>query len=153
MATTSRLFGFPTEFTSGVLAYVTSSHFSLNINGVTEGFFPGRRDLRQGDPLSPYLFALYYLLVFTGDDLPSIKAVSNCPALFATYSGLRVNPMKTNLNFGGVSSQIKALILFTTRCAEGDFPVRYLGIPLFSARLTQKHFQPMLDKIKSKIPH
>ncbi|XP_074306573.1 uncharacterized protein LOC141641826 [Silene latifolia] len=61
--------------------------------------------------------------------------------------------MKSNLYFGGVASQVKALIINTTGYVEGAFPVRYLGIPLFSSRLTQTHFQPLLDKIKDRISH
>ncbi|XP_074265539.1 uncharacterized protein LOC141587978 [Silene latifolia] len=93
------------------------------------------------------------LLVFTRGDLPSIQAVDKSLLNFASYSGLRVNPMKSNLYFGGVSPSLKQLILATTGYVEGDFPVRYLGIPLFGARLTQRMFIPLLDKIRSKITH
>ncbi|XP_074314389.1 uncharacterized protein LOC141649602 [Silene latifolia] len=93
------------------------------------------------------------LLVFTRGDLPSIQAVDKCLSLFAGFSGLRVNPMKYNLYFGGVNPTLKQLILQTTGYVEGDLPVRYLGIPLFGARLTQSMFIPMMDKIRSKISH
>ncbi|XP_074278181.1 uncharacterized protein LOC141601778 [Silene latifolia] len=103
-------FGFSAKFSAWILACVTSSHFSLNVNGFPTGFFPA-------------------------------------------WSGLRVNPMKSQLYFGGVSPTVKQLILFTTGYVEGEFPVRYLGIPLFGARLTQIMFIPMMDKIRSKISH
>ncbi|XP_074282751.1 uncharacterized protein LOC141607296 [Silene latifolia] len=33
----------------------------------------------------------------------------------------------------------------------GAFPFRYLGLPLFNARITQDMYQPLLDKIKARI--
>ncbi|XP_013608037.1 uncharacterized protein LOC106423221 [Brassica napus] len=49
---------FPPVFREWVKECITSPRFSMSINGELAGFFKGKKGLRQGDCISPYMFIM-----------------------------------------------------------------------------------------------
>lgn len=59
-------FSLPSVFIDWIEACITFPHFSISLNGELVGFFQGKKGLRQGYPISSFLFVLA-MYIFSND--------------------------------------------------------------------------------------
>ncbi|GKC21918.1 RNA-directed DNA polymerase, eukaryota, reverse transcriptase zinc-binding domain protein, partial [Tanacetum coccineum] len=81
-----RLFGFHTKMIQWIMMCVTTPSYTICLYGERRGFFKGGRGLRQGDPLSPYLFTLVMEIVLCHGDVNSVSVIKNALDKFSSVS-------------------------------------------------------------------
>lgn len=105
--------GFPAHFINLVYACMRTAKFSINVNSKPEGFFSGRRGIRQRDPFSPYLFVLVieYLsrLLVELDSDPQFRYHAKCKALKLTHLSFADDLMMFCRGDGTSTLRMKAL--------------------------------------------
>jgi len=78
-------FGFDHNWARWVMALVTSSSFSILVNGSPSKMFSPSKGLRQGDPLSPFLFIL--MMEGLGRSIKHAKVTSKIKGLLFSENG------------------------------------------------------------------
>ncbi|KAK4381248.1 hypothetical protein Sango_2986300 [Sesamum angolense] len=91
------------------------------------------------------------VLLFCKADIPSIKLLTETLSEFATFSGLKVNPAKSQIIFSRAVQQQRQQLLDCVGFQEGSLPIKYLGIPLTSSRLTLADCRPLIDKVDTRL--
>ncbi|RVW47273.1 LINE-1 reverse transcriptase-like [Vitis vinifera] len=115
--------GFGSKWVGWMWSCLSSAKFSVMVNGVPAGFFPSSKGLRQGDPLSPYLFVMgmEVLDVLLGELWRG--------ASYQAASGLKINLAKSEIIPVGEVVEMEELAV-ELGCRVGSLPSQYLGLPL-----------------------
>ncbi|KAL2225484.1 UNVERIFIED_CONTAM: hypothetical protein Sindi_3025000 [Sesamum indicum] len=90
------------------------------------------------------------LILFCRADLESIRVFKVGLDRFAEWLGLRLNEQKSHLIISRSAQERKEELLTALGFQEGQLPMRYLGLPLISSRLSISDCQPLLSKIDAR---
>jgi hypothetical protein len=166
--------GFPSTWCAWIQNILTTSKSAVLLNGCPGRWFTCKQGLRQGDPLSPYLFllvadVLQQLIRFDGGVHHPATDSASCPVLyyaddtlkaasedverlkllldqFAAATGLKINFHKSTVVPRHVSPDDLPPLLSTLGCRQESFPQSYLGIPLSNVKLNLKAFAPLIAR-------
>lgn len=93
------------------------------------------------------------LMVFTDGTKRSIEGILRVLDDFAAISGLKISLEKSTLYTAGTTQNEEEDILSTFPLASGQLPVRYLGLPLLTKRMTVQDYLPLVEKIRKRMKH
>lgn len=91
------------------------------------------------------------IIVFSDGTLRSIEGILNIFTEFAAISGLRISLEKTTIFLAGQSATLRAAITARFPFEYGSLPVRYLGLPLLTKRMSLSDCMPLIEKIRMRI--
>lgn len=143
-----------------------TNHFSIILNGTPKSF--PTRDLRQGDPLSPFLFSMV---------AGSLSQIMLNVELRGLFKGLQVGTDNVNVShlqfaddtltlmdgdrrYAHILKHLVGTALSTPEyikmansvgCSNKGWPTDYLGLPLGGSPWKKEFWNPVLDRCRNRL--
>ena len=179
--------GFCEKWCQWIEKVVTCGTLSVKVNDKVGAYFKCGKGVRQGDPLSPFLFniaadtlakmvtlaqenglieglVLDYIpkgvaiLQYTDDTIICLKDsrenAQNMKLLLYLYenmSGLKINFDKSEVIMVSQDPQKTLYFSETFNCAVGDWPIKYLGVPVSGSRIKVANWLPLDEKLLKRL--
>ncbi|GKB13765.1 hypothetical protein Tco_0847688 [Tanacetum coccineum] len=132
---------------------IQKAYDTVDWRGNIHGFFKGKRGLRQGDPLSPYLFTLVMEILTL-----ILKRRVRLSDTFRYHNHCEdldiINVCFADDLFifarGDVES-VRAIMDSLDEFKHCELSVKYLGVPLISSRLLNKDCKVLVEKARNRI--
>ncbi|MCH83612.1 cysteine-rich receptor-like protein kinase, partial [Trifolium medium] len=139
---------FPTLWRKWIKECVCRATASVLVNGSPTDEFPLEQGLRQGDPLSHFLF----LLAVEGLNVliwANVRALRVVLVLFETMSDLRVNFNKSMLVGVNIPDSWLGEAASALCCKVGKIPFLYLGLPIAGDPGRLGFWEPVLARLRN----
>nr|XP_020191500.1 uncharacterized protein LOC109777266 [Aegilops tauschii subsp. strangulata] len=137
--------GFGPRWRNWISILLSTASTKVLINGLPGPPIRHYKGLRQGDPVSPMLFVIVINVLnrlFQRAHLPGAPT----PAHWPPY-GLQPLPLRGRR----LPPELRGSISDHFPCAIGEFPAKYLGLPLSIQKITASSLQPFVEKLEKKL--
>lgn len=150
----------PSTFIHWLKARVCTPSYTIGYNGTVQGFFKGRRGLRQGDPVSPYLFVVAMnclsQMLNRGAEEGKFGYHAKCSSSKLTHLCFADDLLIfTDGKFSSVQAILAILDEFAApsglKISLQKTSFVSCGVPLLSQKLSMHHCAPLIQLIKSKV--
>jgi len=91
------------------------------------------------------------LMVLSDGKIRSIERIIKVFDEFAKWSGLRISLEKSTVYLAGLSATARNEVADRFPFSSGQLPVRYLGLPLITKRLSTTDCLPLLEQVRKRI--
>ncbi|XP_027181778.1 uncharacterized protein LOC113780162 [Coffea eugenioides] len=147
-----RAFGFSEQVIDMVWRLISNVWFSIIINGSTHGFFKSRFRVPAGCPEVTHLAFADDVLIFTNGTAVALKRVIRVLDEYQQSSGQLVNPQKSGyLAHPPLPLARRRVIEWITQFKRQEFPIRYLGFPLYTGRGKVTYFAEVCQAVLARV--